>query len=112
MKGKLYTESEIVLCTFFAIYGNDLFEMEAISKLENRSMGSIAMKIEGIAAMLEEYEVPLYSGITPSRHCGVTNYGLVKELAKLDKLSFQAKCQPILSKMNNTINAEKTIQTV
>jgi hypothetical protein len=49
-----YTENEIIVCAYIARFGRNDFNEEDIVNLENRSLSSIRMKVQNIAAMLEE----------------------------------------------------------
>ena len=54
MKRNLFTKEEIILCTYISRFGKKEFDEENISKLKNRSVSSIKMKVQNIAAMLDE----------------------------------------------------------
>ncbi len=54
MNKKYYTEEEIMLCTYIALYGRNNFTEQEITKLQNRSLASVKMKVQNICAMLKE----------------------------------------------------------
>lgn len=51
----LYTEKEIVVCTYIARFGRNDFNENDIVKIKSRSLSSIKMKVQNIAAMIDEY---------------------------------------------------------
>jgi len=94
-KRKSYTDDEIILCTFIARFGRNLINENKIKEIENcRSINSIKMKVQNIAAMLldNDYEInkeisPL-SGTPSGQPARKTNWDIVKKLALLDETSF------------------------
>lgn len=87
MKRKPYTKEEIILCTYIARFGKQEFTEDDISKLKDRSVSSIKMKVQNIAAMLDEegYEtsenIPKLSGKTTGEKGRRTNWDIVSTLA-------------------------------
>lgn len=58
MRGHLYTEDEVILCTYAEMYSvNDFGGINKIQSLQNRSLDSIKMKIMNIASMLDENKI-------------------------------------------------------
>ena len=80
MARKLYTTDEIVLCTHIARFGRGLFTEQKITDLENRSISSVKMKVQNIAAMLKEEgykyngDVSCLSGVTTGEQGRRTNW--------------------------------------
>lgn len=102
-KRKLYTENEIILCTYSAIYDADDFGgIFEIGKLTNRSTDSIKMKIQNIAAMLDEAgiqrfnRVPKLTGLSTGQSGRKTNWDIVKNIHKLPKGEFLRKCKSLV----------------
>ena len=98
-----YTIDEVVLCAYAARYdGADFGGMHAIHRLQGRSLGSIRMKIQNIAAMLDEEAIGRYSDVSPlsGRPPGEdgrrTNWDLVSELVKLSRSEFLSTCREIV----------------
>jgi len=99
MPRNLYTFKEIVLCAYAAKYdSNDLGGIDKIIAITNRSEGSIKMKIQNIAAMFDEENIPRFNKITPlsGRPHGQdgrrTNWDIVKTICQLPKEKFLDKC--------------------
>ena len=98
-----FTRDEIVLCTYAAIY--DASDFGGISKIEDlthRSLASIKMKIQNIAAMLDEAGAKRYSNVSPltglpqGQTGRMTNWEIVEPLYKLPKQALFQKCRSIL----------------
>ncbi len=102
MTRNLYTENEITLCTYIAMYGLDDFNDETIHNIYNRSLSSIKMKIQNIAAMLDEEGIKRYSeikgltGKTTGETGRRTNWNWVAKNIKLSKNDLLLKCNQIL----------------
>jgi hypothetical protein len=105
MPRKYYTEDEITLCTYVAIYNAaDLGGVEIICTLTGRSMSSILMKIRNIISMLNVKGVTHSSsmvGLT-GRTTGVktreTNWDIVEPLTHLSQQEHLRKCLDIIHK--------------
>ncbi len=103
MSRNLYTENEIILCTYLALYDTNDFSETDIYKIFNRSESSIKMKIQNIAAMLDEEEIKRYSkikglsGVTTGEKGRRTNWNWVEKLIKLSKNELFLKCEAILN---------------
>jgi hypothetical protein len=101
-KKNYFTDDEIVLCTYAALYdAEDFGGVSRIEKLTNRSRSSIKMKIQNIAAFHEagirrHSRVSPLTGLTTGRSGRTTNWKTVEPLAKLTKQSLFEKCCRIL----------------
>ncbi len=102
MPRNLYTEDEIILCTYLARYGRDEFSEIEIHEKYNRSLNSIKMKVQNIAAMLDEEEITRYSdvrglsGVTTGESGRRTNWEWVRRLIPLSKKELFLRCESIL----------------
>lgn len=80
----LYTENEIIVCAYIARFGRDDFNESDIEKIANRSLSSIKMKVQNIAAMLDESGVKTSDQVSkltdlPAGQTGrKTNWDVVK----------------------------------
>jgi len=97
MRRNSYTEEEIFLCAYAALYnGDDFGGAEAVSLLTGRSVGSIQMKIQNIAAMLDEEGIPRTSkvspltGTPPGQGSRRTNWDLIQPLTRMSQNYFPA----------------------
>ena len=97
-----FTPDEITLCAYAAMYDAADFGGEPrIEMLTHRSAGSIRMKIQNIAAMLDEAGIKRYSFVSPlsGRPPGesgrTTNWEQVEALAKLPRSAFVERCRAI-----------------
>jgi len=104
MRRNSYTDNEIVLCTYAALYDEyDFGGVEAISRLTGRSVGSIKMKIQNIAAMLDEEGIPRNShvspltGTPPGQSSRRTNWELVEPITRLPQQDLQKLCVRIVA---------------
>ena len=104
-KRNYFTQDEIVLCTYAALYDvNDFGGQSMIYSLTHRSRASITMKIANIAAMLDEVSVRRYNNVTPltglpqGQVGRKTNWDIVGSIYKLSKHEFLKKFQDILVK--------------
>lgn len=105
-KRNLFSEEEIILCTYAAIYdAKDFGGIEEIHKISLRKIGSIEMKIRNIATMLDEKRIPRHNkkispltGLPPGKKGRTTNWDIVKDLYPLEKEAFLAKCKMIIKK--------------
>jgi hypothetical protein len=102
MAKNYYTESEIVMCAYIALHGRALLNEKKIASLGKRSEDSIKMKVQNIAAMLDEKgiqrnpDVPALSGKPPGESGRETDWEIVGELVTLTKKELLAKCTAIL----------------
>lgn len=97
-----FTPDEIMLCTYAAIYdSNDFGGVGRIERLTNRSSASIKMKIQNIAAMLDESgierhnDVRALTGRPPGEAGRMTNWDQVEPLTLLKQPEFLAMCRAI-----------------
>jgi hypothetical protein len=100
----LFTREEIILCTYAALYDDrDLDGVEAIQTVTNRGTGSIRMKIQNIAAMLDDAGVRRLStvspltGLPPGQTGRSTNWDIVEPLTRLSRPELLSRCRSILS---------------
>lgn len=102
MAKNLFTDQEVVLCTYIARFGRGFFNEKRVSRLEKRSEDSVKMKVQNIAAMLNEEgydssdEVAKLGGLPRGQDGRKTNWHLVSALAELSKQEFKERCRPIL----------------
>ena len=99
-----FTPDEITLCTYAAMYEAADFGGESkIEKLTHRSPGSIRMKIQNIAAMLDQADIPRQSSVTPltglpaGQTGRTTNWETVEPLTRLSRKVFLEKCHAIFA---------------
>jgi len=98
---KLFTDQEIVLCTYIAKYGRGYFNEKRITRLENRSEDSVKMKVQNIAAMLEEEgfqhspDVSALSGVPKGEEGRRTNWDIVAPIAEISKEEHKNMCKEI-----------------
>lgn len=101
----LYTENEIVVCTYIARFGRDDFKENDIQKLQNRSLSSIIMKVQNIAAMLDESgaktcdQISKLTGLPAGQTGRKTNWDVVKLYASMPKEEHRKKCIGIFNKI-------------
>ena len=104
MPGDLFTRDEVLLCTYAARFDvDDLGGVEAIQSLRRRSAGSIRMKIQNIASMLDEEGIQRESDVSPltGRPPGEsgrrTNWDWVEPLVPLSRSELLSKCKAVLA---------------
>jgi hypothetical protein len=112
MSGLPFRHDEIVLCAYAARFNGDDFPgIDAIHSLLGRSRASIQMKIQNIAAMLEEQgivrsnEVSPLSGRTTGEQGRRTNWDIVSGLLRLSREEHLAECHRILQSVPNNEDA-------
>ncbi len=99
----LYTESEIVVCTYIARFGRNDFTEEDIVKINNRSLSSIKMKVQNIASMIDEFggktsdQVSKLTGLPEGQTGRKTNWDVVKLYVNLPQNEHRKKCVEILT---------------
>ena len=100
-----FTTDEITLCTYAAMFEAADFGGESkIALLTRRSPASIRMKIQNIAAMLDDAHVPRESVVSPlsglprGETGRSTNWETVEPLTKLPKQTFLTRCQGIVAR--------------
>jgi hypothetical protein len=103
-KRNYFTADEILLCTYAAMY--DATDFGGLSKIEaiaNRSLASIQMKIQNIAAMVDEAGIARSSHVSPltGRPPGETgrktNWEIVEPLSRLPRQALLERCRKILA---------------
>ena len=105
-KRNLFSEEEITLCTYAAIYdAKDFGGLDKIHKIRLRKIGSIEMKIRNIATMLDEKRIPRFNtkispltGLPPGKKGRMTNWDVVEKLYPLDKDAFLKMCKQIVKR--------------
>lgn len=109
-----YTAEEVTLCTYAAMYDSADFGGDvAIRNLRRRpeekhSMASIKMKIQNIASMLDEREIPRennriapLTGKTTGENGRTTNWDIVQRLYNLEREVFLQRCVSIIETARN-----------
>ena len=103
MKKNYYTENEILLCAYGALYdAGDFGGYVAICSLTGRGLVSIASKIRNIAATLDKYGVARYNSITPltGRPPGEpardTNWEFIEPLTRMSRQDLLQRCLLVL----------------
>lgn len=99
-----FTHEEIVLCTYAAMYKADDFGgLQEIERLTLRSAASIKLKVQNIAAMLDEAgverdsDVRGLSGLPAGEHGRATNWDEVSHLYPLPREQFLHRCREVLA---------------
>ena len=99
----LYTENEVVLCAYIARFGREDFTENDVAIFGNRSLSSVKMKVQNIAAMLYEAgfetsdQVSKLTGLPAGQTGRKTNWDIVKKYVNLQKADHRKKCIDILS---------------
>ena len=102
----LYTEDEIIVCSYIARFGRCDFDEGDVEKIKKRSLSSIKMKVQNIASMLEEEgfecskEVSKLTGLPHGLKGRRTNWDIVKRYANMPKDKHREICVTILSSEN------------
>ena len=104
MRKNYFTEDEIVLCTYAALYDEAEFGgINGIHQITRRSPSSISMKIRNIVAKLDEEGISRNRRLTPLTGTAVggrgrpTNWEIVGPLARKPQRDLQAQCQQIIA---------------
>ncbi len=104
MRGERFTQDEITLCAYAARFDvQDIGGVKAIRRLSRRGEGSIRMKIQNIASMLDEENIPRESNVSPltGRPPGATgrrtNWEWVEPLALLPRDELLSRCRILLA---------------
>jgi hypothetical protein len=99
-----FTRDEITLCTYGARYDvDDIGGIEAIHRLEARSEASIHMKMQNIAAILDEEAIPRESDVSPlsglphGQSGRRTHWEWVQPLTRLSKAELLETCLGIVA---------------
>jgi hypothetical protein len=103
-KRNYFTPDEIVLCTYAAMYDErDFGGLLKIERLTNRSRASIQMKIQNIAAMVDEAgnarssDISPLTGLPTGETGRKTNWKIVEPLSKLSRRTLLEQCIQILA---------------
>jgi hypothetical protein len=103
-KRNYFTKDEIVLCTYAALYdATDFGGVSRIESITHRSLDSIQMKIQNIAAMVDEAGVARSSNVSPltglpqGQSGRKTNWDIVEPLCKLSRQTFLQQCRHVLA---------------
>jgi hypothetical protein len=103
MRRNSYTEDEVKLCTYAALYDEIEFgSVDTIHELTGRSKSSIKMKIQNIAAILDEEgikrnkRVSALSGMPPGADGRRTNWVTIEPLTRLTRDDFRSMCRKIV----------------
>ena len=106
MRRNSFTEDEVVLCAYAALYDEYEFGgIDAIQRLTSRSRSSISMKIRNIAAKLEEEDLPRNNRITPltgtapGQGSRRTNWEIIEPLTRIPRRSLQTRCARIVASL-------------
>lgn len=104
MRKNYFTEDEIVLCAYAALYNEaEVGGLDGIHQLTRRSHSSISMKIRNIVAKLDEEHIPRnqrftpLTGVTQGKSGRPTNWDIVAPLTRKPHGDFQAQCQSIIT---------------
>jgi len=104
MSRNIYTEDEVILCTYIALYEGALLSEKKISSIGKRSEGSVKMKVQNIAAMLDDKKIsrnpkisPL-AGLPAGESGRETDWPTVQKMLGLGKKDHWSKCKEIIAK--------------
>ena len=104
MRKNYFTEDEIVLCAYAALYDEaEVGGIDGIHQLTRRSRSSISMKIRNIVAKLDEEHIPRnqrftpLTGVTQGKSGRPTNWDVVAPLTRKPQRDFQTQCQNIIA---------------
>ena len=103
MSRNAYTEDEVILCAYIALYEGALLSEKKIAGIGERSEGSVKMKVQNIAAMLDDKgiarntKVSALAGLPAGESGRETDWPLVKDLVNLGKKDHWAKCKEVIA---------------
>ncbi len=103
MKRNLYTPEEIILCAFIARFGRGVITESTVHKIKDRSLSSIKMKVQNIASMLHEENIPysnevsVLTGLPQGETGRKTNWDIVSKIIKTSKEEHKKLCLEILN---------------
>ena len=103
MARNTYTDEEVILCAYIALYGRVLFIEKKIASTFERSEASIIMKVQNIAAMLDEEgiernnEISALSGVTTGQEGRRTNWDIVNKMVNIGKDEHKQLCKNIIA---------------
>ncbi len=105
MPRNLFTPDEVALCTYAALYdANDFGGVSKITLITGRSISSIKMKIQNMAAMFDAKGVARVSSVSPltgtppGQPARETHWEEVRPLIALPRENLNRKCLDIISK--------------
>jgi hypothetical protein len=103
-KRNYFTTGEIVLCTYAALYdARDFGGVSEIEGITGRSPASIQMKIQNIAAMVDDAGIARSSDVSPLTGLPAgetgrrTNWEIVEPLVRLSRQAFLEHCRKIIA---------------
>ena len=103
MTRNYYTNDEIMLCTYAAIYDADDFGgKKVICALTGRSASSVPMKIRNIISTLEAKGIrrfnplPGLTGRTTGDDARETNWDVIEPLTRLSKAALLQRCLDVI----------------
>jgi len=97
-----FTENELILCTYIALYGKGLLIEKKIAKYGHRPEDAVKRKIKNIAAILHEKGIPRCHNITPSTGSvnRKTDWPIIKDVLFIEKTHLLHKCKEILTRQS------------
>jgi hypothetical protein len=105
MQRNSFTEEEIILCAYAALYDEKEFGgIEGVHRLTKRPTSSVSMKIRNIVAMLDEDNLPRNQSFTPltgtaqGQPSRRTNWETVEPLTQISRDKLKSYCQRIVTK--------------
>jgi hypothetical protein len=114
----LFTHDEVVLCAYIAMHGRGNITEDVVERIKHRSVGSIKMKVQNIAAMLREEgygcssQVPSLTGRPAGMKGRRTNWDVVRALPLKDKAAFLSLCNEVIENMGkNDSPATATVRS-
>ena len=104
MPRNLFTTNEIILCAYAALWdANDFGGTRKIAELTGRSLSSIGMKIQNMAAMFDAKNIARVStvspltGTPPGQPARETHWTEIQPFLALSQEDFKTKCLQILA---------------
>lgn len=97
-----YSQDEVILCAYIALYGRTILIEKKIASSFNRPEASVIMKVGNIVAMLDDEGiertpgVSALSGKTKGEDGRRTNWALVKKMIDLGKDEHKRQCINII----------------
>lgn len=104
MPRNLFTPDEVALCAYIAMHGREGISEDMVQEISNRSLASIKLKVQNIAAMLREEgyrcspQVSSLTGLPAGKMGRSTNWDVVSTLPLKDKAAFLSLCQELFEK--------------
>src|SRR5688500_16192073 len=99
-----YTQNEVILCLYAAMYDeNEFGGIGTIHRISARSVSSIKMKIQNIAAILDEEGLPRnqrvapLSGMPPGEAGRRTHWDIIEPLTKVTRDDLRSMCRKIVA---------------